>query len=182
MPNGSVDQAVLNKAFYNWPYFGDFKYSGFALLNKITDDDTVIDIGCGCNPFKGKIKNLIGLDPANDAADVKVAIQDYETDQKFSVAFCLGSLTHCVAEEFEERLAKVVSLMLPKSKIFFRVHPMVGNGMSTLPAQFTDLPLYRWSPEVMRRHAAKYGYTVIDMQDEFHPEAGVKRTYIEWAR
>ena len=32
--------------------------------------DNVVDIGCGFNEFKGKITNLIGIDPYNDKADI----------------------------------------------------------------------------------------------------------------
>ena len=38
------------------------------------------------------IKNIVGIDPANDAADHKEQIEFFDTEQRFDIAFCLGSL------------------------------------------------------------------------------------------
>jgi excinuclease ABC subunit A len=40
------------------------------IVDKIKPHETVIDVGCGYNLFKDKIPNLLGIDPANDAADI----------------------------------------------------------------------------------------------------------------
>ena len=57
-----------------------FKYSGLAIIDEVNamNPDNVIDIGCGYNEFKGKIKNLIGIDPYNDRADIDVHTLDYK--------------------------------------------------------------------------------------------------------
>ena len=36
------------------PDYSKFKYSGWALLDKIKDTDMILDIGCGYNLFKEK--------------------------------------------------------------------------------------------------------------------------------
>ena len=82
----TVDQNYLNYYFGNiWYHIAgnrqQFDKTGLALIDKIKEGETVIDVGCGANPFKGRIPNLIGIDPAFDQADVKCGIDEYETDQ-----------------------------------------------------------------------------------------------------
>ena len=69
-----IDRAVLKN------YFGKvwqaetkkFKYSGLTIIDEVNDmlPANVIDIGCGYNEFKGKINNLVGVDPYNKKAKV----------------------------------------------------------------------------------------------------------------
>ena len=74
-----------------------WKISGLFKRIKSKKEQTVIDIGCGYNEFKGKIKNLIGIDPYNDRADIDVHTLDYKPDIQFDVAICLGSINLVVA-------------------------------------------------------------------------------------
>ena len=57
--------------------------------NQDNNELTVLDVGCGYNEFKGKIDNLIGIDPYNVLADHEVGTLEYRTDQKFDVILCL---------------------------------------------------------------------------------------------
>ena len=58
-----IDKACLRKYFSEiWqPETKKFKYSGLAIIDEVNNlkPDNVIDIGCGYNEFKGKIKNHI---------------------------------------------------------------------------------------------------------------------------
>ena len=61
------------------PDYSKFKYSGWALLDKIKDTDMILDIGCGYNLFKEKLGDRVwGIDPANDNADQKISWEDYQ--------------------------------------------------------------------------------------------------------
>ncbi len=73
-----IDQNYLNWYFSNiWKgTTHEYIYTGWALVDKVKDDEWCLDVGCGFNPYKGKIKNLVGIDPANDLADYKVSIED----------------------------------------------------------------------------------------------------------
>jgi len=90
-----IDQEYLNN------YFGttwrntclpieSFECSGLSLANKVSDRDHVLDVGCGLNPFKGLIKNLVGIDPAFEEADYKISLEDFvsSSNEKFDVIFC----------------------------------------------------------------------------------------------
>jgi len=55
------------------------KYSGYNLVDYINSKkpSSVLDVGCGYNRLKSLIPNLIGIDPFNDAADIKTSLEEY---------------------------------------------------------------------------------------------------------
>ena len=65
---------VLKKYFTTtWqPITKKYKYSGLSIIDEVNSLNPlkVLDLGCGYNEFKGKINNLIGVDPYNERADV----------------------------------------------------------------------------------------------------------------
>ena len=92
----AIDVACLHKYFSKY-WENDikkWKYSGLALIDEVNSlkPRAVLDVGCGYNEFRGKINNLIGIDPYNDKADHEVGTLEYRTDQKFDVIMCLGSI------------------------------------------------------------------------------------------
>jgi hypothetical protein len=80
-----IDDACLNKYFskYWQNDMKKWKYSGLTLINEVNNlkPRAVLDVGCGYNEFKGRINNIIGIDPYNDKADLRVGTLDYITDQ-----------------------------------------------------------------------------------------------------
>ena len=60
-----MNQQELNKYFSEeWTDdFDNYTLSGYELAYKCKRTDWVLDVGCGHNPFKGQIKNLVGIDP-----------------------------------------------------------------------------------------------------------------------
>ena len=79
-----IDDACLHKYFskYWQNDMKKWKYSGVALIDEVNSlkPRAVLDVGCGYNEFKGKIDNVIGIDPYNECADLKVRTIDYKTD------------------------------------------------------------------------------------------------------
>ena len=57
------------------------EHSGYSLVDYINNQkpSSVLDVGCGYNKLKDKIHNLVGIDPFNDAADIKVSIENYKS-------------------------------------------------------------------------------------------------------
>jgi hypothetical protein len=73
----TIDQQLLNTYFSTaWRNrnrdFGNYQFSGYSLIDKVQLGERVIDVGCGINPFKGHIPNLIGIDPAFPEADYQL--------------------------------------------------------------------------------------------------------------
>lgn len=172
-------QDFLNQYFGNtWKgEMESYTYSGFALLNHIKPSDSVLDVGCGDNPFKGKIENLVGVDPANSKADVQVAIEDYKTDKKFDVAFCLGSINFGTHEVVEAQIAKVVSLLKPNARIYWRCNPGRKDHVSKL---CEEIDFYPWTFELLEDYARHFGFKVIDAKMDHNSRN--ERLYCVWQR
>jgi len=141
-----IDRAVLKN------YFGKvwqaetkkFKYSGLAIIDEVNDmnPDNVIDIGCGYNEFKGKIKNLVGIDPYNDRADIKSQVLDYQTDVEYDVAICLGSINFGSSDKIISELEHVVDMVKPGGFLYFRVNPGIQHDKK----EAKWINFYDWDP------------------------------------
>jgi hypothetical protein len=102
-------QSYLNNYFNNtWRHrnrsFDQYQFSGWALLDQVGPNEQVLDVGCGDNPFKGKL-DVFGIDPAFPEADFHGTIEDYAgvADVKYDVAFCLGSINFGTQETIERQ-------------------------------------------------------------------------------
>ena len=141
-----IDRAVLKN------YFGKvwqaetkkFKYSGLAIIDEVNDmlPANVIDIGCGYNEFKGKIKNLVGIDPYNDRADIKSQVLDYQTDVEYDVAICLGSINFGSSDKIISELEHVVNMVKPGGFLYFRFNPGIQHDKK----EAKWINFYDWDP------------------------------------
>lgn len=150
-----IDRAVLKNYFGKvWqPEIKKFKYSGLAIIDEVNamNPDNVIDIGCGYNEFKGKIKNLIGIDPYNDRADIEVQTLDYKPDIQFDVAICLGSINFGSSDKILNELENVVNMVKPGGMLYFRVNPGIQHDRPA--AKWINF--YDWDP-VFISNSAQY--------------------------
>jgi hypothetical protein len=176
----TVDQNYLNE------YFGNIWYknsdpckkntkSGLQLVDKIGNYETVIDVGCGTNPFKGLIPNLIGIDPAFNQADYRCTIDDFVTEKKFDVALCLGSINFGDIADIERQIQKVIDLLEPHGRIYWRCNP----GQKDHPDPGCEqINFYPWSIEEHVRLSTKFGFNLAECCWE---QEG-RRIYAEWTR
>lgn len=174
-----MDQNYLNYYFgtiwhKNSSPIEKFEKSGKSLIYKILPNEKVIDVGCGTNPFKPHIPNLIGIDPAFDQADYKVTIEDFKSTVLFDVAFCLGSINFGTQEIIEQQIFKVVSLLKYKSRIYWRCNP----GQQDHPSdECKKINFYPWSIAEHIRLSDKFGFKLVECCWENN-----KRIYAEWLR
>ncbi len=173
------NQSFLNNYFTNnWrSSISKYIYSGYAILNKISDSDSVIDIGCGTNPFKGKIKNLIGIDPTHVGADIINTIENFESSTQFDVALCLGSINFGTDEIISNQINKVNSLLKPTAKVFWRLNPGRHDHPDKL-CEYVDF--YPWTFEKLNEYAKEYGFTQINCAKD--TDGIVVRLYAEWVK
>jgi len=172
------NQKFLNSYFTNtWQSTtADYVYSGYAILEQISNDDLVIDVGCGTNPFKGEIKNLIGIDPTNIGADVVTTIENFTSHRKFDVALCLGSINFGTEQIIAKQIEKVNNLLLPNARIFWRLNP----GTTHDHPDADEIDFYPWSFEKLAEYAEVYGFNQINCAIDSN---GVHtRLYAEWHR
>ena len=133
-----MDQQSLDKYFStHWhSNIDQYEYSGWALLQKIKLGESVLDVGCGTNPFKARIANLTGIDPAFDSADVKCTIEQFESNIQFNVAFCLGSINF----GSEATILKQIGHIYLKLNIFYL--------------------------KLLHQYAEQFGFQVADLQQD----------------
>jgi len=171
-----MNQQALNKYFQTtWhSRIDQYRYSGYALIDKINPAETVIDVGCGINPFKNKIKNLIGIDPAFKQADYQILIEDFITDQKFDVAFCLGSINFGSEARILKQISSVVELLKLKSRIYWRCNPGLADHNNT-ECQYIDF--FPWTLQNHLDYAEQFGFIceVVCWDNN-------NRIYAEWIR
>lgn len=159
-----IDQLVLARYFGKVWYAETkkYKYSGLAIIDEVNamNPERVIDVGCGFNEFKGKIQNLVGIDPYNDKADIKSRIEEYETDHEYDVAICLGSINFGSTDKVYGELRKVVDLVKPGGRVYCRVNP--GEQHTAPEAKW--ITFYPWTPEFIMNSATSLGCEVLTLR------------------
>ena len=128
-----LSERYLNRFFGEiWrPRTNEYDYSGWQLVDEINNQNprSVLDVGCGYHPFKGRINNIVGIDPYNNCADLMVDILDYRGQHDVIIA--LGSINFNSRDEIEARFAKCVECLAPGGRMYFRVNP--GKSHATGP-------------------------------------------------
>lgn len=127
------------------------------VIENCKPDDWVLDIGCHDNPFKGYIKNLVGIDPAHPDADYQVWLEDFVTDMRFDVAVSLGAINFGDEEDIHRQIRKAITLLKPKCKFIWRCYDNVPDEMNTAAERIVAHG-YAWSFEKLREFAHIYGF------------------------
>ena len=135
------------------PRTGDYEHTGWDLADEINklNPERVLDVGCGYHPFKGRITNLIGIDPYNNCADYEVDILDYRVKpDSHDVIIALGSINFNSKDEIEQRFAHCVSLLKQGGKFFLRANP----GITHRTGPYVEI--FPWTFEVVNEFAETY--------------------------
>lgn len=159
---GTVKQVVEDLDLrYSSRFFGeiwkprtdDYAWTGWNLVDEINaqDPQNVLDVGCGYHPFKGRIKNLVGIDPFNSLADYQVDILDYKVPPgTHDHILALGSINFNSRQDIESRFSHVIDLLKPGGKLYMRVNP----GIPHKTGPWVDI--FPWSFEVVKELEIKY--------------------------
>ena len=135
------------------PRTGDYEHTGWQLAEEINklDPKSVLDVGCGYHPFKGRIQNLVGIDPYNNCADYEVDILDYKVKPaSHDVIIALGSINFNSKDEIEARFAHCVDLLATGGKFYLRANP----GITHKTGPYVEI--FDWSFEVVNEFAERY--------------------------
>lgn len=172
-----IDDAVLGRYFTEvWqPEMKKFKYSGLSLIHEVNSlkPRRVLDIGCGYNEFRGKINNLVGLDPYNHFADIQCKIAEYRTEEKYDVILALGSINFGSTDKIFTELERAVDLAAPNGKLFFRVNP----GLQHTPPESRWVSFYPWNSNFIINCADYFGVDVLDIKHDSN-----NRLYFVWSK
>ena len=162
----AIDDACLHKYFSKY-WDNDmkkWKYSGLALIDEVNSlsPRAVLDVGCGYNEFKGKINNLIGIDPYNNRADLQVSTLAYKTDQKFDVIMCLGSVNFGSRDKIIAEVARCVNLLEDGGTMFFRVNPGIQHDRP----EARWIEFFSWNVPFIIELAEMFNLQVLDIRDD----------------
>ena len=150
-----------------------YQYSGWALVDKIQSNELVLDVGCGFNEFKSRIVNLVGIDPANDAADYKVSIEKFNTVDRFDVALCLGSINFGDKLTIMNQIACVINCLKPTARIYWRCNPGIADHGND---ECKNINFYQWSIEEHVKLSELFGFKLMFCCWDNN------RIYAEWSR
>ena len=135
------------------PRTNEYEYTGWQLVDEVNklNPESVLDVGCGYHPFKGRIQNIVGIDPYNDQADYEVDILEYRvTPESHDVIIALGSINFNSRDEIEQRFAHCVNLLKSGGKFYLRANP----GVTHKAGPYVDI--FPWTFEVVNEFAEKY--------------------------
>ena len=164
--SNKIDNACLHRYFSKY-WDNDmkkWKYSGVALIDEVNGlkPRAVLAVGCGYNEFKGKIDNIIGIDPYNDRADLEVSVMDYKTDQKFDVILCLGSVNFGSRDKIIAEVGRCVNLLADHGTMFFRVNP----GIQHDKPEARWIEFFSWNVPFIIQLAEIFNLQVLDIRDD----------------
>jgi len=161
-----IDHAVLENYFSKvWqPQTKKYKYSGLSIIDEVNKlkPRSVLDLGCGYNEFKGKISNLIGVDPYNDKADVKSSIIDYNSTEPFDIVICLGSINFGSVDKIYNELEHAVNLTTTNGLLYFRANP--GTQHKAPEAKWIDF--FNWNSQFIINSASTLNCSILDLRQE----------------
>jgi hypothetical protein len=171
-----MQQSQLNEYFSTkWKSNVDqYLYTGWSLIDKVKEDEWVLDVGCGHNPFKSKIKNLIGIDPAFDESDHKVTIEDFKFPQKFDVAFCLGSINFGSKDTIIKQISSVVNHLQPNCRIYWRCNPGLKDHGNL---ECEDINFFPWSYDLHFEFCDLFGFECTELKYDVN-----NRIYAAWEK
>ena len=165
---GTVANIVndIDTRYLNW-FFGkiweprteDYEFTGWGIVDEINQHNpkSVLDVGCGYNQFKGKINNLIGIDPFNTAADYMVDILEYNVDDRYDAILAFGSINFNSYEDIDVRVAQVVKHLAPGGRIYWRVNPGIPHD-TTKGGKWHGpwIEIFPWSFDYAKHFSNKY--------------------------
>ena len=157
-----LSERYINRFFGEiWkPRTGDYDYTGWQLADEVNalNPRSVLDVGCGYHPFKGRIHNLVGIDPYNNCADYMVDILDYVG--RHDVVIALGSINFNSRDEIEARFSRCVDVLDPGGRFILRANP----GISHKNGPYVDI--FPWTFEIVKEFADKYNLKLLKYKQD----------------
>ena len=140
-----------------------YHWTGYRVAEEICrmNPKRVLDVGCGYNPFKGRIPNLVGIDPYNNCADFMVDILDYHVEPaSFDHVIALGSINFNSRADIEERFAATINLLAPGGHLWMRCNP--GHSHKNGPW----VEIFPWSFDVAYELAKQFDLTLETLKQD----------------
>lgn len=169
---GSVESVVNDlDTRYSLRFFGeiwkprtdDYQFTGWQLAEAISKENpkAVLDVGCGYHPFKGRIPNLVGIDPYNNCADYQVDILEYKVKpESHDHIIALGSINFNSREDILARFGHCVNLLTKGGKFYLRANP----GITHKNGPWVEI--FAWSFEVVNEFAELFNLKLLEFKKD----------------
>ena len=136
----------------------------------IKDAKSVIDVGCGFNPYKEYNDNLIGIDIVNKKADFNCDILNFSSgDRKFDVAICYGVLHFNSYHWIRERLEWVVNNTTDDGQILMKVNPSSKEDQAEELRSSDVIWFHRWNHGLAQHFAEIYDLEIWNWREWRNP-------------
>ena len=140
------------------------------VVDRIINAKSVIDVGCGFNPYKKFNHNRVGVDLINEEADENCDILDFDTmGCKYDVAICYGILHFNSYDWIRERLEWVVNNTKPKSEILIKVNPSRKEDQAEELRSSEVVWFHRWNRGLADHFAEIYNLEVWNWREWRNP-------------
>jgi len=157
-------------------------YTGLSLIDSVNalDPNLVLDVGCGQNFYKNKIKNLVGIDIFGQDCDLcfDYFSSDYHT--KADAILVLGVLEYGSPEQVHQKLVRIKQNCHNTTQVFFRFNISPKFMHEVMPGLdicfFMDKLVY--SPEQWNQAIKHAGLDILTsdwdtLDQRWHVRAGV---------
>jgi hypothetical protein len=140
-------------------------YTGLSLVDSVNalDPALVLDVGCGQNFYKDKIKNLVGVDIFGSDCDVQLDYFNSDYDIKADVILVLGVLEYGSPELVLRKLQRIKQNCYAGTQIFFRFNVSPIFGHEIMPGKdicfFMNKAVY--TPEQWNQAVEKAGFEIL---------------------
>jgi len=158
--------------------------TGKALVDQIKSMGIkkILDVGCGDNEFKRFFgDNLVGIDPYNERADIKVSLENYIAPEDYDIVFALGSINFGDESHIASQVEKIVSFCRPGGMIVIRANPGITHDHPK--AKWIDF--FEWSEEYINQFALQNNCTVLETGWDHPSEDTIRwgnRYYSKWRK
>jgi cyclopropane fatty-acyl-phospholipid synthase-like methyltransferase len=180
----TIDQNLLNNYFANsWKSGNGWSITNTSnIASKINIDESVLDIGCGYNPFKEYLGDrLYAFDPAINCGDELCSLENFNNaGTQWDVVLCMGSINFGTEEHIKAQIEKVVSLVKNGGRIYWRQNPGQADHDNE---ECKLVPFFSWSEEHNYSFASQFGCKVSEFKIDYHKTKNTKiRLYAEWQK
>ena len=136
------------------------------VVDRIKYAKSVIDIGCGFNPYKKFNHNLTGVDLVNEECD----ILDFDSmGLKYDVAICYGILHFNSYDWIRERLEWAVNHIKEDGEILIKVNPSKKEDQAVELRSSDVVWFERWNHGLAQHFAEIYNLEVWNWREWRNP-------------
>lgn len=181
MLSSDINTLILDVYYYRYwkEHTWSYQRSGMNLSLEVNQlrGESVLDVGCGDNPFKNKIYELYSIDAFNSHADEVITLAQYQAenpDKQFDVVLALDSINCGRKPDIVHQFEALDKLTKTGGHQFWRVNP---NRPDSGGFPLLDLiDFYEWDEKLIRELAECYGYEVKELVEETNHD-GEKRLF-----